>query len=156
MPRFIPKYKPVEPGVSITGKEAYTDYREWSKVRDPKKFDYYTDYRRISRKIWKKIADNSIEFEGGVYDKGFLYLVPQVIANKPFIELPNGKIKTNTHTDGDIYTPIFCNLFTRLDHFCWSIDGCLVQSYKDKLTETVNRFIPRYYFLLPTILKNKL
>ena len=156
MPRFIPKYKPVHKGVSIVGEEAYEDYRSTSKIRNPKNVSFFTDYRRIARKIWKKIAENSVEFESGVYAKKFFYLVPQVIDNKPFIELPNGRIKTNSHTDGDMYTPIFCNLFKNLEHYCWSIDGCFVQSYKDKLTEKVNREAPKYYFILPTLIKNKL
>ena len=36
-----------------------------------------------------------------------------------FVEMPNGRIKTNSHTNGDIYAPIFCNLFPRFDHSCW-------------------------------------
>lgn len=155
MSRFIPTYKPVHLGVSIVGKEAYADYREVSKIRDPKKFTYYTDYRRIARKIWKKIAENSINHESGVYDKDFFYLIPQVIANEPFIELPNGKIKTNSHTDGDVYTPIFCNLFKNLNHFCWSLDGCFAATYTKKLNRTINKFVPKYYFILPTLIKNK-
>lgn len=155
MDKFITKYKPVHLGVSIVGKEAYQDYKKTSKIRDPKKFTYYTDYRRIARKIWKKIAENSIEYESGVYDKNFMYLIPQVIGNKPFITLPNGKIKTNTHTKGDIYTPIFCNLFKNFNHFCWSVDGCFADSYTKKLNETINKFVPKYYFILPTLIKNK-
>lgn len=156
MARFIPEYKPVHKGVSIVGREAYDSYRLWSKIRNVKNFSYFTDYRRVTRKIWKKIAENSIEHESGVYDKDFFYLVPQVIDNKPFIELPNGKIKTNSHTNGDMYTPIFCNLFKKLNHFCWSLDGCFVQGYKDKLNEKVNKSVPKYYFILPTLIKNKL
>jgi len=155
MPRFIPQYSPVVKGVSIVGKEAYTDYRLWSKVRDPKKFDYYTDYRRIVRKIWKKVAEDSVNYESGVYAKGFFYLIPQVIANRAYIELPNGKIKSNIHTGGDIYTPIFCNLFRNFNNFCWSLDGCFVPTYTDRLKEVINRELPRYYFMLNTLIKNK-
>lgn len=155
MPRFIPLYKPVHKGVSIVGKEAYKDYRLSSTIRDPKKFKYYTDYRRIARKIWKKIAEDSVKYESGVYDKKFFYLIPQVISNKPFVELPNGRIKTNNHTNGDAYTPIFCNLFNNFNHFCWSLDGCYVKSYKNRLNETINKFVPKYYFILPTLRKNK-
>lgn len=156
MPRFIPKYKPVHKGVSIVGEEAYKDYRENSKVRNSKNVSYFTDYRRIARKIWSKIAKDSVEFESGVYAKGFLYLIPQVIDNKPFIELPNGRIKTNTHTDGDMYTPIFCNLFKKLDHYCWSLDGCFTEGYKDKMKKKINDEAPKYYFILPTLIKNNL
>jgi hypothetical protein len=156
MSRFVPKYKPVHTGVSITDKEAFADYKEWSDTRDPKKFNYYSDYRRLARKIWKRIADDSLEYESGVFDKGFFYLIPQVIANKPFIEMPNGRIKTNDHTGGDIYTPVFCNLFPKFNHFCWSLDGCYVRSYLDKFNLIINKFVPRYYFILPTLLKNKL
>lgn len=143
-------------GVSIVGKEAYKDYRLTSKIRDPKKFDYYTDYRRITRKIWKKIAEYSLTYESGVYAKNFFYLVPQVIANKSFIELPNGKIRSNNLTKGDIYTPIFCNIFSNLKHFCWSLDGTYVDSYTQKLHETINKFVPKYYFILPKLIENKL
>lgn len=156
MGRFIPQYKPVEIGVSIVAKEAHDDYRNTSKVRDPKKFGYYTDYRRITRKIWKKVAEDSVSYEGGVYAKGFFYLVPQVITNTPFIELANGKIKTNPHTEGDVYSPIFCNLFDRLDHFCWSIEGTYVASYKNKLKTIIDKYAPKYFFMLPLLLKNKL
>lgn len=155
MRRFIPNYKPVHIGVSIVGKEAYTDYRLSSKVRDPKKFTYYTDYRRITRKIWKKIAEDSVNYESGVYAKKFFYLIPQVISNSPFIEMPNGKIKTNSHTNGDSYTPIFCNLFNDFQHSCWSVDGCYVRSYKERLNLIIEKFVPKYYFILPTLLKNK-
>ena len=154
--RFIQQYKPVHVGVSIVGKEAYQDYRLWSKVRDPKKFNYYTDYRRIARKIWKKIAVDSVTYESGVYDKSFFYLIPQVISNSPFIELPDGRIKTNSHTNGDTYTPIFCNLFKRFEHFCWSVDGTYTRSYKNRLKMIINKYIPKYYFILPTLRKNKL
>lgn len=142
-------------GVSIVGKEAYKDYRLTSKIRDPKKFDYFSDYRRISRKIWKKIAEASIEYESGVYEKDFLYLVPQVIDNKPFIILQNGKIKTNSHTDGDIYTMIFCNLFKKANNFCWSLDGSFSTTYLQKLADKINKEVPKYYFILPTLIKNK-
>lgn len=143
MSRFIATYRPVHTGVSIVGKEAYKDYRLSSKIRDAKKFKDFTTYRRIARKIWSKIAEDSINFESGVYDKDFFYLIPQVIANKPFIELPNGKIKTNDHTNGDMYTPIFCNLFKNFNHFCWSLDGCYVRSYTTKMQEVINKFVPR-------------
>lgn len=156
MSKFIQIYKPVHKGVSIVGKEAYADYREFSKIRDPKKFKYYTDYRRITRKIWKRIADSSIEYESGVYDKDFFYLVPQVMLNRPFIELPNGKIKTNDHSNGDVYTPIFCNLLKDINHYCWSVDGTFVRTYSTKLYDTINKYVPKYYFILPTLIKNKL
>ena len=156
MARFIPKYRPVHKGVSIVDAEAFKDYREWSKVRDPKNFSYYTDYRKVARKIWEKIADSSIENEGGVYDRNFMYLIPQVIDNRPFVELPNGKIKTNSHTNGDMYTPIFCNLFKKLNHFCWSLDGCFTDRYKNNLKTKVNKEAPRYFFMLTTLIKNKL
>lgn len=150
------EYRPVHTGVSITDKEAFSDYREYSKIRDPKKFNYYTDYRRVVRKIWKKVAENSVTYESGVYAKDFFYLVPQVIANKPFVHTKGGKIKLNDHTDGDIYTPIFCNLFKSYNHFCWSLDGCFVRTYTKKLTEMIDKFVPKYYFILPTLMKNKL
>ena len=154
MGRFLPKYRPVHVGVSIVDKEAYKDYRETSKIRDPKKFNYYTDYRRVARKIWKKIAEDSVTYESGVYDSTFFYLVPQVVDNRPFVELPNGKIKTNSHTKGDIYAPIFCNLFKRFDYSCWSIDGCYVKSYTSRLNDIINKFVPKYYFILSTLIKN--
>lgn len=155
MSKFLVVHKPVHTGVSIVGKEAYKDYRLTSKIRDPKKFKYFTDYRRITRKIWAKIAEDSINYESGVYDKDFFYLIPQVISNEPFIELPNGKIKTNSHTNGDVYTPIFCNLFKKFNHFCWSVDGMYVRSYTSKLKEVIDKFVPKYYFVLPTLIKNK-
>ena len=135
MRRFLPKYRPVHVGVSIVDKEAYKDYRETSKIRDPKKFNYYTDYRRVARKIWKKVAEDSVNYESGVYDSTFFYLIPQVVDNRPFIELPNGKIKTNSHTKGDMYAPIFCNLFKRFDYNCWSLDGTYTKSFKDRLKD---------------------
>ena len=156
MSRFIPVYRPVHKGVSIVGKEAYKDYRLSSTVRDPKKFKDFSSYRRITRKIWKKIAEASVEHESGVYAKDFFYLIPQVISNKPFVELPNGKIKTNYHTNGDSYTPIFCNLFKKFNHFCWSLDGCYTESYTERLHDVINKFVPKYYFMLPTLIKNKL
>lgn len=154
MNRYLPVYRPVEKGVSIVGKEAYQDYKSISKIRDPKHFNYYTDYRRITRKIWKKIAEDSVNYESGVYDSTFFYLVPQVVTNQPFIEMPNGKIKTNSHTNGDIYAPVFCNLFKRLDHSCWSFDGCFVDTYKKRLNGIINKYVPRYYFILSTLIKN--
>ena len=155
MNRYLPVYRPVHKGVSIVGKEAYKDYKETSTVRTPKHFNYYTDYRRITRKIWKKIAEDSVNYESGVYDSTFFYLVPQVVTNQPFIEMPNGKIKTNSHTNGDIYAPIFCNLFKRLDHNCWSFDGCYVDTYKKRLNNLINKVVPKYYFILSTLIKNK-
>lgn len=149
-------YKSIHKGISIVGKEAYRDYRLTSEIRDPKKFNYYTDYRRVSRKIWKKIAESSIEYESGVYVDNFFYLIPQVVSNMPFIELPNGKLKTNGHTEGDVYSPIFCNLLKRFDHFCWSFDGMYARSYTKKLCEIINQYVPKYYFILPTLLKNNL
>lgn len=155
MKRYLPVYRPVEKGASIVDKDAYKDYRETSKIRDPKKFTYYTDYRRIVRKIWKKVAEDSVNYESGVYDSTFFYLVPQVVTNQPFIEMPNGKIKTNSHTNGDIYAPIFCNLFKRFDHTCWSFDGCFTKSYKDRLKNIIDKYIPTYYFILPLLKNNK-
>lgn len=156
MSRYVPKYKPIHKGISIVGKEAYKDYRLNSKIRDPRKFTYFTDYRRITRKIWNKIASSSMEYEGGVYAKNFFYIVPQIVNNQPFIELYNGKIKTNSHTNGNIYSPIFCNIFPRFDHLCWSVDGTYTESYKKKFTNIINKFVPKYYFMLPILLKNKL
>lgn len=156
MGSFVPNYKPVEKPVSIVGREACEDYRKWSVVRNPSNISYYTDYRRITRKIWKKVAEASINYESGVYAKDFFYIVPQVIANKPFIELANGRIKTNDVTGGDMYTPIFCNLFKKLNHFCWALDGGFLQEYKGKLKEIINKFVPKYYFILPILRKNNL
>lgn len=153
---MVRKYTPVHKGKSIVDKEANADYKEYSKVRDPKKFSYFTDYRRICRKIWKKIAESSIKYESGVYDKDFLYLVPQVVANMPFISLGNGKIQTNSHTKGDIYGPIFCNLFPRFNNFSWSLDGGFTVSYKKMLRETIDAHVPDYFFILPTLRENHL
>jgi len=155
MKRYLPQYRPVHTGVSVVDKEAYKDYRLNSTIRDPKKFKYYTDYRRIVRKIWKKVAEDSVTYESGVYAKNFFYLVPQVVTNQPFVEFPKGKIKTNAHTKGDIYAPIFCNLLQKFDHTCWSLDGCYVRTYTKRLSNIINKFIPRYYFILPTLLKNQ-
>lgn len=155
MSKYLPKYRPVHRGVSIVDKDAYTDYRLSSTVRDPKKFKDYTDYRRIVRKIWKRIADYSIEYNSGVYAKNFFYLIPQVVDNRPFIEMGNGKIRTNSHTNGDVYTPIFCNLFNRFDQVCWSLDGTYVKSYTEKLSNKIDEFVPKYYFILSTLIKNK-
>jgi len=154
--QFIPKYKPVHTGISIVSREACADYREWSTVRDSKKISYYTEYRRVLRKVWKKIAEDSLIYESGVYAEKFFYLVPQVVDNQPFIELYNGKIKTNSHTEGNIYAPIFCNLFKRFDYNCWSLTGSYVESYKQRLNEIINKFVPKYYFILNIILNNKL
>lgn len=156
MSEYLPKYKPVMKGVSIVGQEAYKDYRLTSTVRDPKKFNYYTDYRRITRKIWKRIAEDSVTYESGVYAHNFFYLVPQVVYNKPFVKAGNGKLKTNSHTGGDIYSPIFCNTMKTFKYFCWSVDGCFTDSFKAKLIETINKFVPKYYFILDTLLKNKI
>lgn len=143
-------------GVSIVDREAYDDYRKSSDIRNPKNVSYYTDYRKIARKIWKKIAEDSVNHESGVYVKDFFYLVPHVVDNKPFLELPNGKIKTNYHTNGNIYAPLFCNLFKNLGHYSWTIDGCFVESYSERLNDVINRLVPKYFFILPTLIKNKL
>lgn len=150
------EYKPVVKGVSTVDKDAYRDYRLASKVRDPKKFNYHTDYSRVIRKIWKKIADYSIEYESGVYAENFFYLVPQVIAKVPYIRMGNRRIKTNRNTDNNVYTPIFCNLFGRLNHFSWSLDGTFMRPYKKKLKKQIDKYNPRYYFILNTLRKNKL
>lgn len=152
----MPSYTPVHVGETIVGKDAYKDYRLTSKVRDASRFKDFSDYRRIARKIWKKIAEASVIYESGVYDKDFFYIVPQVISNKPFIELHNGKIKTNNHTNGDMYTPVFSNLFKSVNHFCWSLDGSFVFTYKERLNNIINKFVPKYYFILPILRKNKL
>lgn len=156
MPKFFSVFKPVHKGASTVDDAAFQDYKKWSKIRNPKNFNYFSDYRRVARKIWKKVAESSVNYESGVYDKDFLYLVPQVVDNKPFIELPNGKIKTNAHTNGDIYSPIFCNLFKSFNHSCWSVDGCFVDSYEERMTDKINKEVPKYYFILPTLIKNKL
>ena len=152
----MPSYRPVHKGESIVGKVAYKDYRLTSTIRDASRFKDFSDYRRITRKIWRKIAEASVKYESGVYDKDFFYIIPQVIANKPFIELHSGKIKTNSHTNGDIYSPIFSNLFKNINHFCWSIDGSFVLSYKTRLNDIINKYVPKYYFILPILRKNKL
>lgn len=156
MSKFILEHKPVHVGVSIVGKEAYKDYRLTSTVRDPKKFKDFSTYRRITRKIWNKVAEDSVAYESGVYDKDFFYLIPQVIGNSPFVKMKNGKIRSNDHTNGDSYTPIFCNLFKNFNHFCWSLDGCYVRSYTTRMYEVINKFVPKYYFMLSTLKKNKL
>lgn len=155
MGRFVPNYRPVHKGVSIVGDEAYQHYKNSSEIRNPKNTDSVLKYRRLARKIWKEIADSSVTYESGFYDKDFFYLVPQVVDNKPFVELPNGKIKTNNHTNGDIYYPIFCNLFENLNHFCWSLDGTYVQSYMTRMHDLINKFVPKYYFILSTLRKNE-
>lgn len=156
MSRYKPDYSPIHKPTSTVDNEAFQDYKKKAKFRDVKKLNYYTNYRRVVRKVWSRVANDSINYESGVYDKDFFYLVPQVVDNKPFIELPNGKIKTNFHTDGDIYYPIFCNLSKKLEHSCWSLEGGYVATYKKKLRETINKFIPKYYFILSTLIKNKL
>lgn len=149
-------HRPVERGVSIVGKEANAHYKKWSKVRKPKNFYSFADYRRITRKIWKKVALASVEYESGVYAKDFFYIVPQVIDNQPYIIGPDGKIKSNHHTNGDIYTPIYCNLFKRYNHFCWSVDGSFVKSYKQYFKQVIEKYVPKYYFILASLKKNNL
>lgn len=149
------RHKPVTKGVSIVGKEAYADYMEFSKIRDPKKFTYYKDYGRITRKIWKKIAEDSMEYESGVYAPKFFYLIPQVIANRPYIETRGGEIQSNDHTNGDMYTPVFCNLMYNVRYKIWYLDGTYVHSYIKRLTEKIRASVPTYYFILMTLLKSK-
>lgn len=155
MGRFLVRYKPYHKPVSIVGEEAYRDYKETTKLKRFKSFKSYKDYRRVSRKIWKKVAEASLEQESGVYSKDFFYMVPQVVDNVPFITMGNGDIKTNSHTGGDIYSPIFCSLLRSFDLTCWSFDGCLVENYRKRLAEIIDEYVPDYFFILPTILKNK-
>lgn len=149
------RYTAVHKGVSTVGEEAFKDYKEYSEIRNKKELSYYADYRRLARKLWKKVADASIEYESGVYDSQFFYIIPQVIDNKPFIQVPRGKIKTNMHTGGDIYTPIFCNILRLKNHYCWSLDGSFVDGYKKKLQAFIDEHVPKYYFILDTLKKNK-
>lgn len=140
-------------GESIVAKEAYDYYRENSKRRNKKIFSYYKDYGRVTRNIWKKVAEASMEYESGVYAKNTFYFVPQVIANRPFIQLPSGKIKSFEHTNGDMYSPIFNFISPRLDHICWNFDGSFLKSYKERLNDILQKYAPKYYFMLNTLIK---
>ena len=156
MADFLNDYKTVHKAVNVVDKDAYTYYRLNSKKRDSKKFKDHREYRQTIRKIWKKIAEASIEYESGVYCKNFFYFVPQVIAEKPFIKLKNGKIKSNAHVDNRMYTPIFCNLMRGIEYYCWSPDGLFAESYKKTLFDKIEAEVPDYYFILSTIMKNNL
>jgi hypothetical protein len=148
------EWRAVEKGECITGKEAYKDYRLNSKIRDPKKFDYYTDYKRITRKIWKRVAQDSVEYEGGVYAKGFFYIVPEVIANIAFATNRFNKnyVDPMRSTGGDMYTILFVNLFREFKYNFWSMDGLFTQNYKKRASKLFRKIRPKYKFLLDTLL----
>lgn len=148
------EWKAVEKGRCITGREAYKDYRLTSKIRDPKKFDYYTDYKRITRKIWRRVAQDSVEYEGGVFSKGFFYIVPEVIANIPFATSRFNKnyVDPMRSTGGDMYTILYVNLFREFKYSFWSIDGLFAQNYKKRASKLFRKIRPKYKFLLDTLL----
>lgn len=149
------KYKPVHKPVSLVDQMAYEDYKKWSKKRDWRVVGNVNQYKGLSRKIWKKIAEYSVQYESGVYSENFFYLIPQVIDNKPFVQLKSGRIKSNDFTNGDMYAPIFCNLMKKFSHFTWSLDGSYVDRYKERLTNIINEVVPKYYFILSIIKNNK-
>ena len=152
------EWKAVEESAKITGKEAYKDYRETSNIRDPKKFDYFTDYRRITRKIWRRVAQDSIEYEGGVHARGMFYIVPQVIGNTPFVtnKKVKGWISSGFETGGDIYTILFVNIMKDFKHQVWTMDGLFKQNFTKRFSRLAKKLYPTYTFFLEIIQKNKL
>lgn len=152
----FPKNTHMQKAMSIVGPEAYEDFRENAKNRDASVTPERTEYRRLVRKIWKKVAEASYEYESGVYDPNFFYIVPQVVFNQKYVILPGGKIKDNSATGGDEYAPIFCNLLKGFKHQCWSLNGSITRSYKTALKEITDTIAPVYYFILPMLIKNKM
>lgn len=152
-PKNVPMQKKA---MSIVGPEAYDDFRENYKKRDPSVTPERTEYRRLVRKIWKKVSEASYEYESGVYDPTFFYMVPQVVFNQKYVILPNGRIKDNSATGGDEYALIFCNLLKGLSHQCWSLNGSITRRYGRILKKITDTIAPTYYFILPMLIKNKM
>lgn len=150
------KYTTVHKGKSIVGDEAYYDYKEYTKSKGKKQKFTKKSYRKVCRRIWEEIANGSLNYESGVYVRAFFYLVPQVTGNTKYYKTRNGRIEFNNHTNGDIYSPIFCNLLRKHDKFCWSLAGGYTDTYRFKLQTIIDKYVPKYYFILNTLIKNRI
>lgn len=144
---------------SATDSDAYDFYKKNAKHRDYKNIRHYTHYSSVIGKIYNKIREGALEYEGGVYIKNFAYIIPQKLPQKvAAVTMENGKkkIKFNSHSDEHVYTLMFVNLVNNIKQRFWTMDGKFSKKFRHMLSEKLKKGDNNYKFSLDTLLKSRI
>ena len=98
---------PNEGKVSITSKKAFIHYKENAKFRNKENTYRLTDYSKIVRSFYTKIARDLVDNESGVFIKNFGYFTILRHPQKKPIKYNDGKTYFNPKTDNYVYSPCF-------------------------------------------------
>lgn len=99
---------PAEGKVCITSKGAFNYYKDNAKFRNKENTYRLTDYSKIVRSFYDKIARDLVANEAGVFIKNFGYFTVLRHPTKYVgFKYPNGKSYFNPKTDNYIYSPVF-------------------------------------------------
>lgn len=138
---------------STTDYKAYQFYRDNANHRSHVKD--FVDHGRILGKIYKKVAESAIEYEGGVYIRRFMYIIPQIYPSKTIATVPGSEgldVTMNSHTNGRFATLLFVNLLGKKYEF-WSMDNTFYKSVKTRLVNMLKDYRPKYKFSLKSLLR---
>ena len=140
----------------VVDHKAYVYYREKSKHRNKKNVKDFVDHGRIIGSIYKKISNDISEYEGGVFAKRFMYIIPQLYPNKSVATIPSEDgfdYTSNAHTQGRFATILFINLFPGNSYEFWSMDGSFYKDLKSRVSKKFKEFRPKYLFSLNSLLR---
>jgi hypothetical protein len=151
-------YKIVGDRASVINHDAFSFYKDRAQYRDKKIINENRHYAKIISSIYEKIANDVVQYEGGVYAKGMFYIIPQPYPKKMFIKVTNGKeLKgtMNLHTNGKVCSIFFVNLFSKTKYKCWDMYNGFFKSVTKKFSDFLKSDSPKYIFSLDSIFNIK-
>lgn len=142
---------------TLVSQEAYKYYRERAKRRDKEKTNERKHFAKTLNNIYRKVRDQSLEFEGGVYAPSYFYIVPQPYPQKKFVKVlqKGGEYRgtLNIPTKGRVYTLLFVNLLTGKKRKLWDMSGTFFPKIREKMSNRLKEQKVRYLFSLDTLKK---
>ena len=143
---------------SVIDKDAYDYYTQNSKKRDKSKINQNRHFAKIINSIYKKVAENAVTYEGGIYAKEMFYIIPQPYPQKLFVRLTDGETlrgTMNLHTDNKIYSIFFVNLFPGTKYKCWDMYNSFFKNIKSRLSEILHGGSAKYIYSLNYIFNTR-
>lgn len=141
--------------VLLTDKKAYEFYKKHQMFRDAKVVDSQKKYAKILNALYKSIRKSAIEYEGGVYDKTYFYIIPQPCFTRQRLsptKTSEGRDFTmNLHSNGYAYTLLFCNLLQTKTAFFYEISKTFNDKFKSLFSTFMFKHSPKYLFSLSTL-----
>lgn len=140
----------------IHGKDGYRFYKKNYDTNVKYKARTYEEWALIHREIWKEVANQILEAEGGVYITKFGYIVMVMTPfRKPVYKIHSRKASYryyNDHSDNKVYTINYFNKLVKNNKFrYWTLDKSFTRTIKTGLKKELLK--GKKYQLKYTLLK---